>query len=228
VPNEFDLVVEAVGLLADPVRRAMYGFVRSQPGPVSREDVATGTGASVKLAAFHLEKLLERGLLRARYQRQSRPQGGRPAKLYEPSPQEVAVSLPPRRYDLMGEVLAEAAPAGGQAMRSRAREVASERGKEAGQRFRDEHGLRRAGRERTLAAAGEVLRQLGFEPQPTGPGELCLTNCPFLALSQRDPDVVCALNEAFVAGTLAGLGGRGVQASLERAPSRCCVVLRFS
>ena len=225
--TKFDQAVEKLGALADGVRRKMYQFVRDQPGPVTREQVAAGTGTSVKLAAFHLEKLLERGLLRAHYQRPgSRPEGGRPAKLYEPASEEVAVSLPERRYDLMGEFLAGAVSAGGDAVRARARELAYQRGFEAGEGYKAESHLRRPGRERTMAAAAAVLSGLGFEPQPGDDGEVWLRNCPFDALASREPDVVCWVNEALVAGVLDGLGGRGVTASLDRGVSRCCVVLR--
>jgi predicted ArsR family transcriptional regulator len=224
---KFDQAVEKLGVLADRVRRSMYEFVRDAPAPVTREQVAAGTGTSVKLAAFHLEKLLERGLLRAHYQRPgSRPEGGRPAKLYEPTREEVAVSLPERRYDLMGEILAGAAPAGGDAVRERARELAYRRGFEAGEGYKVESHLRRPGRERTMTAAAAVLRELGFEPQPGDDGELLLWNCPFESLSDREPAVVCGINQALVTGVLDGLGGRGVTAALDRGAARCCVVLR--
>ena len=225
--TEFEHAVEQLAVLADPVRRSMYQFVCSQPRPVSREQVAEGTGNSTKLAAFHLEKLLERGLLEAHYQPPgSRAQGGRPAKLYRRSRREVAVSIPERRYDLMGQILAQAVPIGGEPVRQRARELAYERGRQAGEQHRSERRLRRPGKERTLSAAVEVLAELGFEPHKGGKGEIFLSNCPFDSLAQADPDVVCAANQALVRGVLDGLGGRGVEPSLERAPLRCCVVLR--
>jgi predicted ArsR family transcriptional regulator len=226
--TKFDQAAERLGVLADRVRRTMYQFVRDQPGPVTREQVAAGTGTSVKLAAFHLEKLLERGLLRAHYQRPgSRPEGGRPAKLYEPArEEELAVSLPERRYDLMGEILAGAAAAAGDEVRDRAQELAYRRGFEAGEEYKSGSHLRRPARERTMGAATAVLRELGFEPQPGPDGETILRNCPFDALSEREPAVVCGVNQALVKGVLDGLGGRGVTAALDRGTSRCCVVLR--
>lgn len=225
--TKFDHAVERLGVLADRVRRTMYQFVRDQPGPVTREQVAAGTGTSVKLAAFHLEKLLERGLLRAHYQRPgSRPEGGRPAKLYEPAREEVAVSLPERHYDLMGEILAGAAAVSGDEVRDRAHELAYRRGFEAGEEYKAESHLRRPGRERTMGAAVEVLRELGFEPHLGAEGEMILRNCPFDALSEREPALVCGVNEAFVRGVLDGLGGRGVTAALDRGAARCCIVLR--
>lgn len=225
--SQFDHTVETLAVLADPVRRAMYRFVHSQPSPVTRERVAEGTGTSVKLAAFHLEKLLERGLLKAHYQRPgSRPEGGRPAKLYERGDAEISLSLPDRRYELLTEVLVGASGASGDAIRARGREVAYERGRQTGAEFRASHGLHRLGKGRTLAAARDVLDDLGFETQPGDDGEVILKNCPFDSAADRDPDLVCGLNEALVSGVLDGLGGRAVVQSLERTPSRCCVVLR--
>lgn len=227
--SEFDDAVETLAVLADPVRRAMYRFVRSQPSPVTREHVAEGTGTSVKLAAFHLEKLLERGLLEASYQEPgSRPEGGRPAKLYEPARQAVSVALPERRYQLMAEILAGAAPAGGEAMQSRALALAYERGFDAGAGFWASARPGRMGKERSLAMVREVLDALGYEARPGDDGEVVLGNCPFEAAAAREPEVVCGLNESYVSGVLAGLRQRGLTASIERAPSRCCVVVRAS
>lgn len=62
----------AVAALSDELRRRMYGFIRRVGRPVSREEAAKSVGISRKLAAFHLDKLVEVGLLRARYE----PVGG--------------------------------------------------------------------------------------------------------------------------------------------------------
>ena len=227
--SDFDDAVETLAVLADPVRRGMYRFVRSQPSAVTREQVAEGTGTSVKLAAFHLEKLLERGLLQARYQQPgTRPEGGRPAKLYEPARRGVSLAVPERRYELLAEILAGAAPAGGEPMRSRARELAYERGRDAAVALGAARRPGRMGKERTLAAARDVLDKLGYDARPGDDGEVVLTNCPFDSVANGDPGVVCGLNESFVSGVLDGLRGRDVTASLERSPSRCCVVLRSS
>ncbi len=62
-------------------------------------------------ARFHLDKLVDAGLLEVSYARisgRSGPGAGRPAKLYRRSAVEVAVSLPRRSYDLVGSVLASA------------------------------------------------------------------------------------------------------------------------
>jgi predicted ArsR family transcriptional regulator len=113
-------------------------------------------------------------------------------------------------------------------MQARARELAYERGHDAGATYRASHVRGRLGRERSVAAARAVLDQLGFRAREGVGGEVLLSNCPFEAVAERDPDVVCNLNRSLVSGVLDGLGTRGVVASLERAPSRCCVVLRTS
>lgn len=75
-------------MLGDPTRRTIYREVLASAAEISRDEVAAAAGVSRKLAAFHLEKLLEAGLLEASYRRltgRTGPGAGRPAKLYQPS-----------------------------------------------------------------------------------------------------------------------------------------------
>lgn len=87
--------VEAVAVLADEVRRRLFGFIRRARRPVTREEAAADAGISAKLAAFHLDKLVAAGLLRARYES---PAGvrkvGRKPKVYEPAQALIRVSIP--------------------------------------------------------------------------------------------------------------------------------------
>jgi predicted ArsR family transcriptional regulator len=64
----------AVGVLDDELRRQLYLVVRRAGHALSRDDVAGQAGISRRLAAFHLDKLTERGLLRARQERTGRRQ----------------------------------------------------------------------------------------------------------------------------------------------------------
>src|SRR5205809_883694 len=57
--------VAAIAALDDDVRRALYEHVRAAGAPVTRQEAATGVGISRKLAAFHLDKLVELGVLRS-------------------------------------------------------------------------------------------------------------------------------------------------------------------
>lgn len=220
--------VGRLAVLGDELRRRMYLYVRSHPGPLSRDDVARAVGVSRKLAAFHLDKLADEGLLTYRYERppgRSGPGAGRPAKVYEPSDVEVEVSIPARRYDLLGTMLLDAIETGSPGGRQHALEVAGQAGRRLGEDVRRARRLRPPGPERTLAVAEEVLGDIGFEPVSDA-GEIQLRNCPFSALARHAPDVVCSLNQAFIAGLVRGLGNQTVEVALEAAPGRCCVVLR--
>src|SRR6266508_2749244 len=85
--NPANLDQELTGLagLGDPLRRALYRHLAERGVPVSRDDAALAVGISRPLAAYHLDKLIDDGLLEARYQRRSGRRGpgaGRPAKHY--------------------------------------------------------------------------------------------------------------------------------------------------
>jgi predicted ArsR family transcriptional regulator len=208
----------AVGVLADPVRRALYRYVAGQAGPVSREDAAAAVGVPVHSAKFHLDRLQEAGLLDAEYQRLSGrtgPGAGRPAKVYRRSERQVAVSLPQRRYDLAGEVLAEAVDRSvsdgtpvAEALRAAATEV--------GRRVAEEEVPAEGG-----DRVGAVLARCGYEPRTVG-AELCLVNCPFDRLAAAHTELVCGMNLDLVAGVLDALGAT-VRAELRPTPGWCCV-----
>src|SRR5215467_8406446 len=104
--------IASIATLDDPVRRAIYDFVVASAGAVTRDAVAGALGVSRRIAALHLDRLAGQGLLAVEYRRlhgRTGPGAGRPAKLYRPSPGEVAVSVPDRRYDLIGGVFVAAA-----------------------------------------------------------------------------------------------------------------------
>ena len=86
----------SLSTLDDPVRRRLYEVVTRQDGPVGRDEAASAAGIGRALAVYHLDKLVESGLLTAFYQRppgRSGPGAGRPAKLYARSDREFAVPL---------------------------------------------------------------------------------------------------------------------------------------
>ncbi|HET7483658.1 MAG TPA: transcriptional regulator [Actinomycetota bacterium] len=207
----------AIGSLADDHRWAMYAHIRESRRPLSREEVAAEIGISTKLAAFHLDKLVDLGLLKAHYARRGPggPGAGRPSKLYEATTDEMSVSVPPRGYGLVGSMLLEALDTRTDT------ESALEAARRVGRAFGVTHGAE-SGRDRRLE---EVLGSLGFEPMSDG-AALALGNCPFHALAQKNPELVCGMNEAFMAGLLEGLGDGTVTPTLAPQPGRCCVVFQ--
>jgi predicted ArsR family transcriptional regulator len=197
------MTVDAIAALREPVRRAVYDRVAAAPAPVSRNEVADAVGIGRTLAAHHLDKLVEAGLLEtssARVNGRTGPGAGRPAKLYRRAVGEVTVSVPPRDYRLLAEVLAEAADESG--IEPAVYAAARRRGEREG----------RPGEDPETAA-----RRLGYEPYRDG-DRIRLRNCPFDAVTRGREGLVCGTNLAFLAAAV-GSGAR-----LDPGPDGCCVV----
>lgn len=223
--------LEAIAVLAEPVRRALYLHVARQPGDVGRDDAARAVGIDRSLAAFHLDKLVEAGLLGATYRRlsgRSGPGAGRPSKLYRRSAREVDVTVPARRYHLLARLLAEAVRASGSTAAARALAAGARAlGERLGAEARAAVG-RRAGRGRLLASAERVLEDAGYQPYREPGGVIRLRNCPFDAVARDHRDLVCRMNVELADGVLRGLRLEGIVASFEPEAGRCCVALQRS
>lgn len=209
-----------IGSLAEPVRRALYEYVVAQPEPVGREQAATAVDVPAHKANFHLDRLVEEGLLEVEFRRltgRTGPGAGRPAKLYRRSSKEWSVSLPPRRYDLVGQILAAGVE------RARRDEVALD---DALRDAATAEGMS-VGSEAVPAGAelADVLANQGYEPRAED-DVLVLANCPFDSLAKDHTDLVCGLNHSFVQGVADGLGCQDVRACLEPEPGQCCVKIR--
>lgn len=214
-----------IGSLAEPVRRALYLFVSRQPVAVSREEAARGVGVPTHTAKFHLDKLVDGGLLDTEYRRltgRSGPGAGRPTKLYRRSERDFDVSLPERNYDLLGHILAEAVET--------SLEQRTDVGEAAAHVARRE-GLRAGATSESdgdpLERTASTLEVHGFEPRVAG-DRLLLDNCPFDRLAQEHTELVCGLNLEYVRGIIEGLQCTGLTASLQPNKGRCCVVARIA
>lgn len=223
-------VVEASAALAalkDPARRSLFEFVRRAGRPVTREEAADGVGVSRKLAAFHLDKLVQAGILKAGYPSAGiRRRVGRTPKVYEASPDGVHISVPGRQYQALADVLLEALV--DEASTGDAREAALRAARARGlQLGHSEQGRFQA--RGTSDPAGwvlELVEQLGFEPQAEAGGVVRLRNCPFSPICERAPALVCRLNHEYVTGMVTGLGAAAVHPVLAPRPGECCVELR--
>jgi predicted ArsR family transcriptional regulator len=206
----------ALAAAADPTRRALLKLVSRSRTPVGRDAAAAALGIPRATAAFHLDRLVEAGLLDSRFLRvngRSGPGAGRPAKLYSRSGAEVGVSFPERHYDLAGDLLSEAveeAGAGDRPLPAVIADVAQRRGREIGAE---------AG---TLDAALEVT---GYEPR-VDDGVVVLVNCPFHRLAQRHTETICRMNVALVEGMAEGAGTDAGRVCFAPADGRCCVEIR--
>lgn len=227
LPASPDDQLAAIGALQDPVRRSLYRFVAAQGRDVSRDEAAQGVGIQRALAAFHLDKLAEAGLLETTFRRLSGrtgPGAGRPAKLYRRSTSDHAVSLPPRTYELAARLLAEAVEqSGDRPVRESVTEVGRRFGRQLGEQVAEELPGR-AGRERRMAALTQALERYGYEPRREGQA-LRLSNCPFHTLSESHRELVCGMNHSLLSGVLDSVGGGDLEARPEPRPGECCVTL---
>lgn len=224
--------VAGIAALDEPMRARLYQWVVESGEPVSRDQAAAALGIARSVAAFHLDKLVDAGLLETEFRRLSGRRGpgaGRPAKLYQPSGRELQVSLPERRYDVAGRLLADAV------WTASSQEVPID---EAVTRSARDLGRSLASRVRHRAGAGasvaglrgallEVLGEQGYRPQQVDPHRITLGNCPFRMLAQEYTDLVCEMNLTALAETVTAVPEAGVSARLSPAPSRCCVELRL-
>ncbi|MGZ6214074.1 MAG: helix-turn-helix transcriptional regulator [Candidatus Limnocylindria bacterium] len=214
-----------LAVLAEPVRRRLYLYVLSAADAVSRDAAAAAAGIGRPLAAFHLDRLVDAGLLTTEFRRlsgRSGPGAGRTSKLYRASRREVLGSAPPRRYDVAADLFAAAIDASPPTDAVLGR-LAAERGRELGAEARRRAGGRAksAGR---IAAIETILREAGYAPFRSG-DEIRLVNCPFDALAQHHRDVTCGMNLALIGGMLDGAGLASSAARLEFRPGLCCVAI---
>ncbi|MYS88820.1 transcriptional regulator [Streptomyces sp. SID5464] len=223
-----DAAIDSVSVLGEDSRRRMFAFIRRARRAVTRDEAAASVGISRKLAAFHLDKLVDAGLLRARYET---PGGirkvGRQPKVYEPTDTQLTVSIPDRRHELLADLLLDAVLTEGtdENAAQAAVRTAGQRGRQMGEAERDRTRPGRLGAERGLTACESMLDEHGYEPVRETPTHLRLRNCPFHPLAAKAPDLVCGMNHAFLTGYLDGLRIGGVQAVLAPRPGECCVRL---
>jgi predicted ArsR family transcriptional regulator len=228
-PTDLDQQLAGLAGLGDPIRRALYRYVAERGEPVSRDDAAAAAGISRPLAAYHLDRLIDDGLLEARYQRRSGRRGpgaGRPAKHYVRAAQQIELSLPARDYAALAELLAgaiEADPSGAAqaALQRAAATLGAELGTEAAN-----HTSPGGDPGQAVAALRRTLAARGYEPYDEPDGTIRLRNCPFDRIAAHHRQLVCGANQAMLQSLTDHLGGDPpVRAMLDPQPGRCCVVL---
>lgn len=218
--------IDAIAALQDPVRRRLYEYVAAQGREVGRNEAAEAAGVARTLAAHHLDRLAEAGLLESGSRRltgRSGPGAGRPAKVYTRARAERSVSLPARDYRTAAELLAEAAEQAG--LDAELCAAARRRGEALRGSAAPCGGLEQA---------VEMLAARGYEPHLEGAEGATgaaarvvrMRNCPFHAVAERFPPLVCGMNLALLEGLL-GTDGP-VHARMDARPGDCCVVVEIS
>ena len=213
--------ISVIAVLDDPVRRRLYDYVTAQAHDVSRSEAAQAVGVQRTLAAFHLDRLAEAGLVEVTFRRaagRSGPGAGRPAKLYRRSAAEHQVSVPPRDYRSAAELLAEVVDVTG--AEPELQRSARSRGAAAGRAAR-----RQAPHVPDADLVVGALSAQGYQPYQEE-AEVRLRNCPFHVLASKYPPLICGMNLALLEGLLEGAAVNSLEARLDPRPEQCCVALR--
>jgi predicted ArsR family transcriptional regulator len=228
-PTDLDQQLTGLAGLGDPIRRALYHYVVERGVPVSRDEAAHAAGISRPLAAYHLDKLVDDGLLEPRYQRRGGRRGpgaGRPAKHYVRADRPIELSLPTRDYAALAELLAraiEADPSGAAkaALNRAAGALGAEVGAEAAV-----HTEPDGDPDQALATLRQALAARGYEPYDEPDGTIRLRNCPFDRIAAHHRELVCGANHAMLQALTDQVGGdQPVRTVLDPQPGRCCVAL---
>ena len=206
--------LSALAAISDPARRSLFDFISRSGEAVSREQAASALDMPRATAAFHLDRLVDEGVLEVEFKRLSGktgPGSGRPSKLYRLGHEDLEVSIPQRHYELAGELLASAveeADRSGEAVREVLSRVATETGRQIG------------------AAAGSLqaaLENTGYEPRDDSDGGMILANCPFHRLATSHTDVICHANLGLLRGVADGAQDREHAILFDPQAGHCCV-----
>jgi predicted ArsR family transcriptional regulator len=199
--------------LGDATRFSIFRFVVESAHPVSASEVADRFGVHRTVARSHLEKLAQASLVVVSARRN--PGGGRPAKVYAPSPERLEVQLPPRRFESLSQMLLRMVVGMNGAAVPAALDVGLESGRELARALPGNGG-----------ASGRPDVVKGYRPMlVTARDDLVVLevgNCAYREVAEGSPEIVCALSSGLLCGLLgAPLEGHTHSRSLMRGDAAC-------
>lgn len=226
-------------LLQSPVRRQIVDLLANP----ATGDQATGSlpvltaaelaerlGLHVTTVRFHLDQLVAGRVLDSEFRA---GKVGRPRKLYRFRPGVAAKASPAGAFQALAEVLAEGWGAGENGLPLTA--------EEAGRRWAHQH-VEHGSDDTPATSAGawlgkvgrvvDLLADWGYAPELSTANqghtaELVLSDCPFLALAEHRPEVVCAVHRGLLRGAFDAVGETRTKVHLRPfvAPGQCTATL---
>jgi predicted ArsR family transcriptional regulator len=209
--------------LGDNTRYAIYLELARAPAPRSTADIAEVLDLHPNTVRPHLERMREVGLLQVEIE--STGAVGRPQHRYSLAPDAPSLGLDPPAFPLLAAMLAELA-----ATIAPSSEAVAAAGQSFGAAEAEARDDGRTGR--CLAALTAELAELGFDPNVGADGRhatIAFAHCPFRALAEVHPEVVCNLHRGLVEGFVERIGGAevvGFSTLEDRDPCRVDLVLR--
>jgi predicted ArsR family transcriptional regulator len=189
--------------LGDNTRYAIYLELARSAVPLATADVAETLGLHPNTVRPHLERLRDLGLLEV--QSDNRGAVGRPHHRYSLAPDAPSFGLEPPTFPILADMLLRAASLAG-ARADEANQAGRERGARDGSR---------ADGGACLESLVAELDRLGFDPAVAGDdvaATIAFAHCPFQALAQANPELVCGLHRGLVEGFVDEVGGAEVVA----------------
>ncbi len=203
--------------LAEPRRAAIVEELEQAGEALDATELARRVGRHPNTVRWHLDTLLDAGLIRSHTAPRSTP--GRPRVVYELTP---GFGQDDAHHRLLAAALADAVA------RSENPGAEAERaGRALGRQLAESDSP--AGREDPVTALVGILADHGFEPVASDL-DISMHRCPYGELARTSPAVVCGVHRGLVAGALDELGSTLEIDELEvfPRPDVCIVHLRES
>lgn len=222
-----------VDLLGSPVRRQVVDLLANLPtlldpdtgarrsaDGLSARELADRFGLHVTTMRFHLDQLVEAGLVTSRFQRGAG--AGRPRKLYSIAHGSFDSVPPERSFALLSEILVESLGTNGEQLPPEELAARWSRRRVRGQRHESEAREPATTAGQWLGKIGvmvDVLEEWGYVPEvsTTEAGRqarVALHGCPFIELARRNTALICGIHRGLVRGVLEELGEEGATISL--------------
>ncbi|HEX6968946.1 MAG TPA: helix-turn-helix domain-containing protein [Micromonosporaceae bacterium] len=209
---------------------AVLEALRAGPGADSVQDLADRLRLHPNTVRFHLMKLVQAGLAVEEPGESTGP--GRPRLRYRATrPADRETSSPASgsagQYQLLSQILA-----GYLATHSpNPADAARAAGRQWGRHLIDRPPPDESpDADEVLRRVTGMLDTLGFQPVSRDNGEIELRRCPFAAVAQRQPGVVCAVHHGLIEGAVAELDADAGESTLDAwvTPSTCLARLSLS
>lgn len=199
-------VVRSDVLHSDPEPEAALGDSRARVLGVLQDagtalgvvDIAEAVGLHPNTTRFHLDGLVDAGLVERAIEERATP--GRPRTLYSARPE--AGRAGPRSYRLLAEILTSYLASQSRQPAAAALTAGTEWGRFLAQRPAP---FRRPTAERATRQLVEVLEEIGFAPESVTSGrkrQVLLHHCPFREAAEQHREVVCSVHLGLMRGLL--------------------------
>jgi predicted ArsR family transcriptional regulator len=201
--------------LAHHRRVELLELLRTRDEATDASELADELGLHVNTVRSHLQLLEDAGLVTS--ETEVRRVRGRPRLLFHATPE------PDRDYRGLAAILAGTL--------ARDADTVEDVAVDAGERWGRQLATTRTvpGETPVTELAADLLEELGFAPRPAAddPAAIDLTRCPYLAVAEAHPEVVCGIHLGLLRGALDAAGAQGVDVSLVpfATPTTCRVSL---